>query len=291
MAQPILPKLLFVGAGNISQSIIKGILKSRPNATQQILATAPSNKNLEIIKNLGCRTSLLEDIRSEVKQFNPEFVFLCVKPQVFLKETRNHTSHLHGLLSDVRKKMKLSVMAGVPSSESENAVRVMLNNAAEIGATSVFYLRPDTYKHLSKTERDDFDTQFARAKEVLKLLGEPVVEVGDDHLLDVSTGFCGSGIALFYEMIQAMSDAAVQEGLSRNEAIQVSAQMAKAAGDMILKNKKHPYVLRDEVCSPAGTTIQGVSKWHENAISVKIISAVKASIARAKTLFDEGVKR
>lgn len=288
MTQPIMPKLLFVGAGNISQSIIKGILRARPNAAEQILATAPSNKNLEIIKNLGCRTSLLENIRNEVKLFDPEFVFLCVKPQVFIRESSDRSSCLYRLLAELNDKMKLSVMAGIPSSPSSCTMRVMLNNAAAIGATSVFYRRPILCELMNKSGQNIFDEQFEKAKEVLKLLGEPIVEVSSDHLLDVSTGFCGSGIALFYEMIQAMSDAAVQEGLPRNEAIQVSAQMAKAAGDMILTNKKHPYVLRDEVCSPAGTTIQGVSKWHENAISVKIIAAVKASIRRAKELFDEG---
>lgn len=287
MSQSMIPKLLFVGAGNISQSIIKGILKVRPNAAQHILATAPTNKNLDVIKSLGCRTSLMENIKSALDDFGPELVFLCVKPQVYKKEANDASTHLHSLLSMVKSQTKISVMAGVPSSQSEWSLRVMLNNCAEIGATSVFYLRPDCYKTKSKTERDAFDRQLERAKQVLQLLGGPLVEVTDDHLLDVSTGFCGSGIALFYEMIQAMSDAAVQEGLPRAEAIRVSAQMSKAAGDMVLISGKHPYVLRDEVCSPAGTTIQGVSKWHDQSIGVKIGLAVKASIARAKSLLDD----
>lgn len=284
-----IPSLLFIGAGKISQDIIKGILKARPEAAQDILVTAPSDKNLKTIQDLGCQTCLLEDSVLEVDNFRPEFVFLCVRPRIFLKELNNVKSQLYVLMSVLKSQMKLSVMEGIHYPQAELWVQVVLSSAASICKTSVFYLKPQSYQQKTKKRREVFDEQLQRAVGVLRLIGHPVCEITED-LLDVATGLCGSGIGLFLEMIQSMTDAAAERGLSRRDAIDTCARMAGAASDLVLTWKKHPYVIRDEVCLPASTSNKALKCWHELSIGTKVVTAIKASIDESEYMLDEAEK-
>lgn len=282
-----IPKLLFVGAGNIAQSIIKGIIKAQPQAARQILATAPTTKNLEIVgKKLGCETTLLSEAADQVELFDPDFVFLCIKPQVLLtaiSKPYKHDNMLIKLLTSMpRSCTTLSLLAGIRSEvftsafkiPEQSIVRVMLNTAAEIGSTSVLY---HAHQSIEPEKTEEMEKLF-------KLIGQVVVRLNDENLMDVATGICGSGIAFFYEMIQTISDIGVKNGMSRHDASLVAAQLSKSAGEMLLTKKVHPYQLRDEVTSPAGTTIYGLSSWQENSIGQAIGRAIQASIDRATQL-------
>lgn len=283
-----IPKLLFIGAGNIAQSIMKGIIKARPNAADHILATAPTLKNLTIIKStLGCRTTLLDSaIDVCLNEFEPDFVFLCVKPQVLMASISKQSKDdmLSNLLSSMPTMncTTLSLLAGVKSDiftsafniPASDIVRVMLNTAAEIGSTSVLYHA----NHSLSAEK------VLAMEEIFQLVGQAVVRLNDENLMDVATGVCGSGIAFFYEMIQTISDIGVKNGMTRADATLVAAQLSKSAGEMLLNKRSHPYQLRDEVTSPAGTTIYGLSSWHEQSTGQKIGQAFQASIDRARSL-------
>lgn len=286
------PKMLFFGAGNIAQSIMKGILKSQPAAADQILATAPSTRNLQVIdKTLGCRTSLLSNLSSDkLKEFDPNYVFLCMKPQNFLASMeRKQNDLLYNLLSSMPKDCTIfSLIAGLRGQSQTNAIdridnsiiRVMLNTSAEHNSTSVFYYTEDD---IDSAKRESIDKLFS-------LIGNPVIRLGNENLMDVATGLCGSGIAFFYEMIQVFSDVGVKNGLSRADSALVAAQLSVAAGQMVINRKTHPYQLRDEVSSPAGTTIYGLSKWHEQGTSQKICNSIQASIDRSTELSKQASK-
>lgn len=289
MAQKAIPRLLFVGAGNIAQSIIKGIIKARPNASNHILATAPSTKNLSLLDKIGCKTIILNEAHKSIVDFKPDFVFLCFKPQVFLKSIDNFRfkktqDHLYNFLNVIpRNCTTLSLLAGVErhnfvttfSMEGDNFVRVMLNTAAEIGSTSVLYHATTNFTQTTKAQE---------MEDLFNLIGKAVVKLNDESLMDVATGLCGSGIAFFYEMIQTVSDIGVKNGLNRTDATLVAAQLSKSAGEMLLEKKSHPYKLRDDVTSPAGTTIYGLSSWHQNSTNQCISNSFQASIDRAKSL-------
>lgn len=274
-------KMLFVGAGSIAQSIIKGIVKVLPDPNQHILVTAPSMKNLEALKTLGCQTVLMKEAIEEVSSFEPDVVFLCVKPQVLLKSvTAKPTDMLLTLLNNLpRGCLVLSVIAGVKIEAIANllgvnqhrVVRFMVNTAAEIRSSSIFY-----YAHSGLDEE-----AIEQLERTFSLMGPIISRIADEHLMDVATGVCGSGIAFLYEVIQAISDVAVKNGLARADATLVAALLSKSAGEMILTKRVHPYHLRDEVTSPAGTTIQGISTWHDNSTNQQIGRAVQASIDKA----------
>lgn len=284
MSQQI-PKLFFVGAGNIAQSIIKGIIRGRPNAATRILATAPTSKNLDVVKRvLGCKTTLLEHASNSLNEFKPDFVFLCVKPQVLMDSISqpqdDKLSHLLNSMPD--NCTTLSLLAGIRRDvftsafeiPSKNLVRVMLNTAAELGSTSVLY---HIDQELTSKKTEEMENLF-------RLIGQAIVRLSDEKLMDVATGVCGSGIAFFYEMIQTISDIGVTNGLNRADSTLIAAQLSKSAGEMLLTKRSHPYQLRDDVTSPAGTTIYGLNSWHEGSANQRIAKAFQASIDRAKSL-------
>lgn len=281
-----LPKLLFVGAGNIAQSVMKGLVKNRPGFSDSILATAPTMKNLNVVKStIGCHVTLLENANIPVSDFKPEFIFLCVKPQVLVSTmaSQKPNNRLRDLLFSLEPDCTIvSLLAGIKSDylssviarAPESIVRAMLNTAAEVGASGVLYhSKPDL--GTDKIEKLEF---------IFKHLGNACISLDDEKLMDVATGVCGSGIAFFYEMIQSISDVAVKNGLSRADATLIATQLSKGAGEMLLAKASHPYQLRDQVSSPAGTTIYGLSSWHDNSTSQKIGRAVQEAIDRAKSL-------
>jgi len=280
-----IPKLLFLGAGNIAQSVMKGIVRSRPDAATRILAAAPTFKNLAIIKEtLGCKITTLDVASDCIDEFQPDFVLLCVKPQVLMASISNSkTDKLYQLLNSMPSRCTtLSLLAGIKCDiiasafniSKSNVVRVMLNTAAEIGSTSVVFYAD---------ERLD-DSRAQSLSSLFGLIGRAVVRINDESLMDVATGVCGSGIAFFYEMIQTISDISVKNGLGREESTLIAAQLSISAGEMLLNKRTHPYKLRDDVASPAGTTIYGLSNWHEHSTGQKIGQAFQASIDRARTL-------
>lgn len=289
MSPQKLPKLLFFGAGNIAQSIIKGFIRAQPDAVKQILVTAPTTKNLQIVdKTIGCITSPMGiHMEEKLKEFQPDYVFLCMKPQNLLVSMElKREDLLYNLMRYVPAGCTvLSLIAGIRCQKQVEAldittsslVRVMLNTAAEFGTSSVFYY--------SNEELDS--TTHAKLDDMFSMIGQPVIKLGDENLLDVSTGICGSGIALFYEIIQAFSDVGVKNGLTRRDSTMIAAQLSKAAGKIISRKDAHPYQLRDQVASPAGTTIFGLDRWHELSINQRIGQAVQASIDRAQQLSDK----
>lgn len=278
-----IPKLFFVGAGNIAQSIIRGIIKARPNAATRILATAPTSKNLDVVKSvLGCKTTLLDNASNTLNEFEPDFVFLCVKPQVLMNSIMKCDQLSHLLQSMPENCTALSLLAGIRREvftsafkiPAENIVRVMLNTAAELGSTSVVY-------HI---DQELVSRKTKEMEDLFRLFGQAIVRLSDEKLMDVATGLCGSGIAFFYEMIQTISDIGVMNGLNRADSTLIAAQLSKSAGEMLLTKRSHPYQLRDEVTSPAGTTIYGLNSWHEGSTNQRIAKAFQTSIDRAKSL-------
>ena len=101
-------------------------------------------------------------------------------------------------------------------------------------------------------------------------------EVISENLLDVVTAVSGSSPAYVFLFIEAMADAAVAEGMARAQAYKFPAQAVLGSAKMVLETGKHPEQLKDEVCSPGGTTIQGVSALEEMGFRSALIKACDA---------------
>lgn len=288
-------KIGFIGAGNIAQAIVKGFLKSKQIKPEQISVSAPSDKNLKIFKDLNCVTYndnsyLFSHCRSLVGKFY-YILFICVKPNITknvmlwnsldtINLTINETSYSRLII--------ISVMAGVKISfiyrqlfhvnqvgDPILVTRIMPNTACSINFGSLglcfdtIILNP-TYEEKSLL----FD--------LIQILG--LVEVVNEEQMDAVCAVSGSGIAFAYSMIQSMADGAVFSGLSRSAALNLATQTILGACKMVQETGKNPIELRDMVCSPSGTTINGIRCLEQGNFNASVMNAVISASQRSKEL-------
>ena len=122
-------------------------------------------------------------------------------------------------------------------------------------------------------------------KYALELLGSfGKVEVVPEHLIDAVVAVSGSSPAYVFLLIEAMADAAVAEGMPRQQAYQFAAQAVYGSAKMVLETGKHPGELKDMVCSPAGTTIEAVRVLEEKGLRSAVIEAMKACAEVSRNL-------
>jgi len=121
---------------------------------------------------------------------------------------------------------------------------------------------------------------------------KPLIEVRDgevypldkESLLDVGTGLSGSGPAYIFLIVEAMADAGVKVGLSRQEALFLSAQTVLGAAKMLIETREHPGQLRDRVTSPGGTAIAGLATLEKGGLRTTLINAVEVATNRSREL-------
>ena len=95
---------------------------------------------------------------------------------------------------------------------------------------------------------------------------------------------CGSSPAYVYMFIEAMADAAVREGISREKAYKLAAQSVLGSAKMVLETGEHPAKLKDNVCSPGGTTIEAVLELEETGFRSSVMSAMKKCSKKSKKM-------
>ena len=124
--------------------------------------------------------------------------------------------------------------------------------------------------------------EYEEMKELFSALGT-VNEIEEKHFSAV-TGVSGSGPAYVYMFIEALADAGVKHGLTRDVAKTLAAQTVFGAAKMVLEAGKHPAQLKDDVCSPGGTTIEAVAVLEELGLRASVIDAVDACVNKADNL-------
>ena len=110
------------------------------------------------------------------------------------------------------------------------------------------------------------------------------VEIVPERLMDVVVSVSGSSPAYVFVLIEAMADAAVAEGMPRQQAYQFAAQAVYGSAKMVMETGKHPGELKDMVCSPAGTTIEAVRVLEEKGFRSAVIEAMKACAEISRNL-------
>ena len=103
-----------------------------------------------------------------------------------------------------------------------------------------------------------------------------------EELIDVSSGLCGSSPAFLFMMIDAMADAGVRMGLPRNVAVSMAAKTMEGSAKMVLEGEEHPIQLANNVCSPGGTTIEGVYRLNRAGFKGTVMDAVIGSIEKTQ---------
>lgn len=265
----LLSSLGFIGAGKAAQVIAKGLISAGVVKANDIIASAPSDRDTQNFYDLGCNVTT--DNKKVVKE--SQFLFLAVKAKVF-PEILNDCSPII-----TRDHLVTSIAAGVTLDYLQGSlpgrtrvVRMMLNTPVQFreGVTAVTF---------GKFARDEDQTLVHR---LMSSVGY-CFDVEED-LMDIMTGLTGGGPAYIYLAIEAMADGAVRAGLNRKQAMILAAKTTAGAARMVLESGQHPGELKDDVCSAGGSTIAGIHALEESGFRGGLMNAVYASAERAKNL-------
>jgi len=269
-----MPTVGFLGCGQMGEALAKGMIANGfVTGGKDIFAFDPWPAQLERLKE-----ELKINVCASNKEVasNSDIVILAVKPNVV-------GTVLAELLETLSKKnLLVSICAGVTLSTLTEAsqapttgvriVRVMPNTPCMVGmSASAFALGSNTTAEDGKTVKGLFDS-VGLSFEV------------EEKLLDAVTGLSGSGPAYVYMFIEALADGGVRAGLPRNIAQTLAAQTVKGAAEMVLATGKHPGQLKDAVCSPGGTTIEGVAALEGGGLRAACINAVCNASSRSAAL-------
>jgi pyrroline-5-carboxylate reductase len=260
----------FIGAGNMAEALIRGLVHGNHVPASRITASGPRRERLDkLAKTYGIATGIdNREVASSV-----DIVVLSVKPQILDKVLREIGDQLRpGTLV-------VSIAAGVGTESIESTVaqgvrvvRAMPNTPALVGAGATA-IAPG--KHAS-------DSDLAMAKAVFDAVGITVVL--DEVHLDAVTGLSGSGPAYIFLILEALSDAGVKVGLSRRNAQLLAAQTVMGSAKMLLETDEHVGRLKDMVTSPGGTAIAGLHTLEQGGLRTTLINAVETATKRAKEL-------
>lgn len=256
-------KIGFIGAGNMGGAILKGALKSGYLSADEVMIYDLNEALTETwVRQFGVT---IAQSNRELAQCC-EWVVLAVKP-VFLE----------GVLKEIAPVMKnqkvISIAAGwsvemlksaLSGCEGIQLLRVMPNTPALVGAGLS-----------ALCEETSLDAEsFVWAQRLFGTLG--VVQIVPERLIDAVIAVSGSSPAYVFMFIDAMADAAVKLGMPRQMAIEAAAQAVMGSAKMVLDTHLHPAVLKDQVCSPGGTTIEAVQALEEGGMRAAVIKAMVA---------------
>jgi len=263
-------KVGFLGAGNMAEALIKGLLKTGIVPPESVFATDVRLERLEKLGKLyGIHT--LSDNPLLVKRV--DVVILAVKPQIIAPVLREVAPAV------TPKKLVISLAAGVPAStlrallpKGVRLIRTMPNTPALVleGATAI--ARADGL------EAGDLKT----AQEIFEAVGKVVVL--EEELLDAVTGLSGSGPAYIALVIEALADGGVKMGLDRVTAMTLAAQTVLGSAKLLIETGAHPGQLKDMVTSPGGTAIAGIAALEEGGVRRTLINAVERAALRSREL-------
>ncbi|KAI5631660.1 hypothetical protein NE865_15619 [Phthorimaea operculella] len=267
----------FIGGGNMSSAIVKGIVNNGCHPPSNIWVSGPHIENLSDWSKLGANTT---DKNGEVF-YNCDVIFLGVKPGM-LRTAVDDCVNTLPKQTPPKSVLFISMLAGITIedlhkaldalSKSIKVVRIMPNTPATVGAGACLYT-PDprvTPEECAIVER--------------LMGGCGVVEKVPESLMASLGSLVGCGPAYMYLVIEALADGAVKQGAPRAQALRLAAQVVMGSGQMVLQTGKHPGLLKDEVCSPGGSTIAGVAELEDGKIRSSFIKAVEASTLRTKEL-------
>jgi pyrroline-5-carboxylate reductase len=274
-AAPLMPgiKVAVLGAGKMGGILLQGFLKNNLLGADQIMATVQhEDRALALSAQFGVHVSTdnLEAARWA------DVILLGVKPV----QVPALIAVIAPALTPA--KMLLSFAASVTTASIEQAagcemavVRAMPNTPAMISA-GVTALCAGRFCSVQ---------QMAVAQRIFATVGRTVVV--DEKHMDAVTGLSGSGPAFLYIIIEALAEAGVNVGLPRDVATLLAAQTTLGSARMVLETGYHPALLKDQVTTPAGCTVDGILELEEGGLRVTLIKAVKRATQRAKELAGE----
>lgn len=262
-------KVGFIGCGNMATAIINGITSNNAIIGEDVYAFdiyAPATEKLKKSLNINVCNREKDVVSSS------DIIFLAVKPNI-------QASVLNTIDGEIGDKLLISIAAGKTIDFIESnlkckakIVRVMPNINAKVSEAISAYC----FNELVNDED--------KANVELLLNGIGKVLCLDESFFPLFGVIGGCGPAFAYMFIDAMARAGVKNGMKKSDALMISAQTVLGSAKMILESDEHPWQLIDNVCSPGGTTIEGVTSLQADGFEAAVHNAVDKALDKDKKL-------
>ncbi|WP_010093552.1 pyrroline-5-carboxylate reductase [Ornithinibacillus scapharcae] len=261
-------KIGFIGSGNMAEAIIGGLVKSEHTEPTNIYAsnrTMPKLLDLKVTYGIH----IAEDNKDVARQ--SDIIFLSVTPDKY--------STVIDEIKDIVTEDSIIVIIAAGQTIEQNEqrferkvkmVKAMPNTPVLVGEGLTAISVNDLVTEGEKEEIRRLFESFGKAEFI------------DESLMDTASAVGGSSPAFVYTFIEAMADAAVVNGMPRDKSYKIVAQAVLGAAKMVLDTGVHPGKLKDDVCSPGGTTIQSVASLEESGFRSAVIKAVQANVDKMK---------
>lgn len=253
-------KFGFIGAGNMGGALITAVAKSETDS-EIYIADKDTAKAERLALLVGGKTVANSEIAAEC-----DYIVVGVKPQV----CASLFEEIAALLESRKDKFVIiSMAAGVSIGKIQAMagnlypiIRIMPNTPASVGEGMILY---SVSPEVENCDVDIFLKAFEKAGKL---------DAIQENLIDAASAVSGCGPAFVYMFAEALADGAVRCGLPRDKAILYASQMIYGAAKLLLESETHPGALKDAVCSPGGSTIEGVSALENGAFRASVINAV-----------------
>ncbi len=266
----------FVGAGNMAEAMVRGLLRGRDFAPEQISASGPREERMRELREAYAISATTDNHVPA----SAEIVVLSVKPQILSRVL----DEIGGTIS--ADALVISIAAGVPVAAIQarlasgtRVVRAMPNTPALVDAAATAIAGGE---HARESDLED-------AKRIFDAIGLTVIL--EESQLDAVTGLSGSGPAYVFLILEALSDAGVKVGLSRRTAQLLAAQTLLGSAKLLLETNEHPGRLKDMVTSPGGTAITGLHTLENGGVRTTLMNAVEAATRRSRELGEAMLKK
>ena len=260
----------FIGCGNMGGALAKAALKS-VGAENVFVYDIDLKKSKAFADETDVNVADAEYI-----VLNCDYIFLGVKPQMLKSLFEKLSPVLEERTTDFT---LVSMAAGVSISSIQQMaqvdcpiIRIMPNMPVSVGEGMILYTVND---FVSKEDIDGFS-------DAMKFTG--LLDRIDEDKIDAASCVSGCGPAFVFMFCEALADGAVECGLPRDKALLYAAQTLTGAAQMLIKTGEHPGKLKDAVCSPAGSTIEGVKALESGAFRATTMEAIRKAYIRTLEL-------
>jgi pyrroline-5-carboxylate reductase len=270
-------KISIIGTGNMGEALLSGLISSESADPRNIICTDVRKNKLKSIQEKYGVTTTTDNIKAVEAS---EIIIYAVKPQIIASVLKETASCLD------MSKLIISIAAGVPLAAIESClnkklrlIRVMPNIAA--------FVKESASVIAAGGEATQEDVELSLA--IFNSMGKSIF-LKENILMDAITGLSGSGPAYIFLIVDALADAGVKVGLSREDALFLSSQTVLGAAKLLLETKEHPGRLKDMVTSPGGTAIAGFHTLEKGGLRTTLINAVETATKRSKELGEIMIK-
>ena len=254
-------RLGFIGFGNMAQALANGLIYKNAIKAEQIYACA---KNWDKLCSNTIPRGFIPCRDSSELVDNVDMVIIAVKPYL-VKEV------ITSIKEKLVDKIVISVVVNYPFDQYEEILLPNTHHLSTLPNTPVSVgegiILCENKNSLTVEEYESFVNLFSQIALIEKI---------ETKNLGIAGTISGCGPAFTSMFIEALSDAAVMHGLSRDMSYKLASQMVVGTGKLQLSTNTHPGIMKDAVCSPGGTTIVGVTTLERKGLRSSVIDAIDA---------------